>query len=37
MTDCAGKCRAVRGFFVGDVNTDLDLRGFCGDAATQEP
>jgi hypothetical protein len=36
VTNCTGKCRLVRGIFVGDVTADPDLWGFCGDAVARE-
>ena len=37
MPTCAGKCRIVRGPFVGDTAPEPDLWDFCGDAAVQDP
>ena len=37
VPDCAGKCRIVRGLFVGDAAADPDLRPiFVGTRAAQE-
>jgi hypothetical protein len=36
VPDCAVECRIVRGILVGDAAVDLDLWGFCGDAAARE-
>jgi hypothetical protein len=36
VTTCTGKCRLVRGIFVGDPAGDPDLWEFCGDAAARE-
>jgi hypothetical protein len=37
VPDCAGKCRIVRGFSVGDAALAPDLWGFCGDTVRRKP
>ena len=36
MTDCVGKYRTVRWFFVGDVSAVAELWGFYGDATARK-